>query len=57
MLLTLKVDGSYDDLKSIKQQYRRSHETSLLADESDKLAERFVANFVGMNQLSFRPCH
>jgi hypothetical protein len=32
-------------------------ETSLLDDESDKLAERFVASFVGMNQLSFRPCH
>jgi hypothetical protein len=33
------------------------NETSLLADESDKLDERFVANFVGMNQLSFRPCY
>ena len=43
-------------MENFQNKLNHKENTCFRDDKSDKLIERFVANFVGINQLSFLPC-
>jgi hypothetical protein len=49
------IEKIWKNINNCRSKGCKCYATSLLDDESDKLAERLVASWVGMNQRSVRP--